>query len=108
MDEIEVEAVLNCKAGECGLLWGADDEEDDSPSRAKSTLKLESLDSGGKGEELLRIRVWVFTANGSWGERLSVGEVECFSKILRLMMGLCRPCADVILLPGNVGTGADA
>jgi hypothetical protein len=42
--------------GVVGLRRGAEDEEEDKPSLAKSTLKLESRDSGGKGEELFRLR----------------------------------------------------
>jgi hypothetical protein len=40
-----------------GLRRGADDEDDDNPRRAKSILKLDSLERGGSGEEVFRARV---------------------------------------------------
>lgn len=51
-DEKEVAAVLVNRTGE----RGADDEEEDRPSRARSILKLDSLEIGGKGDEQLRLR----------------------------------------------------
>ena len=55
-DDKAVDVVLVCSTGEQGLLPGADDDDEDNPSRARSTLKLESRDNGGRGEELFRFR----------------------------------------------------
>ncbi len=63
--------------GEVGLRPGADDDDEDKPSRARSTLKLDSLDNGGNGEELLRLRDLKLVENGSLGDESSVGESCC-------------------------------
>ena len=43
--------------GDIGLRRGALDDDDDKPRRVKSMLKLERRESGGNGDELLRVRV---------------------------------------------------
>lgn len=43
--------------GDIGLRRGALDDDEDKPRRVKSILKLERRESGGNGEELLRVRV---------------------------------------------------
>jgi hypothetical protein len=57
VDETEVDVVWVVMTGVDGLRRGADDEDDDNPRRAKSILKLDSLERGGSGEEVFRARV---------------------------------------------------
>lgn len=61
-DTAEVDVVWLCTTGEFGLRRGAEEDEDDRPSRAKSRLKLLSRERGGRGEELFRLRAWKLDA----------------------------------------------
>ena len=56
VDDRDGDVVCACKTGVVGLRRGAEDEDEDRPSLAKSILKLDSRDSGGSGEELFRLR----------------------------------------------------
>lgn len=107
----DVNVVLVCTTGELGLRRGADEEDEDSPSRARSTLKLDRRVSGGNGEELLRLRRAKLIANGSLGEASSVGDTVDLWKTLGSMIGRCllvvEPCAVEMLRPGIADTGAD-
>ena len=56
VEDSDVDVVCVCRTGVVGLRRGAEEEEEDKPSLAKSMLKLDSRDSGGNGEELFRLR----------------------------------------------------
>ena len=43
------------RPGDVGLRARADDEDEERQRRARSTLKLDSLDKGGNGDELFRL-----------------------------------------------------
>lgn len=111
VDATDVDVVLVCTAGEFGLRRGPDEEDEDNPSRARSTLKLDRRVSGGNGDELLRLRLAKLIAKGSLGEASSVGDTGDLWKTLGSMIGRClllvEPCAVEMLRPGIVDTGAD-
>lgn len=111
VDDTEVDVVSACMTGEFGLRRGADEEDEDNPSRAKSTLKLDRRESGGKGDELLRLLRGKLLANGSLGDDSSVGDMGCLWKTLGSIIGRCLlvvvPCAVEMFRPGIVDTGAE-
>ena len=109
-EEKDVVAVLICMFGEVGLLRGADEEEEDNPRRARSTLKLDNRESGGMGDELFRFRDRKLVAKGS-PARSSAGVRGCLWKTLGSMIArrpsFTVPCDDTMLRPGIVDPGAD-
>jgi len=112
VDDTDGDVVDVCTTGELGLRRGADEDDEDNPSRARSTLKLDSRVSGGNGEELLRLRLAKLVAKGSLGEASSVGDTGDLWKTFGSMIGRCllvvEPCAVEMLRPGIVDTtGAD-
>lgn len=109
VDVREVEVVFVCGTEEEGLCRGAEEEDDASPGRARSMLKLDNRDSGGSGEEVFLVRELMLPAKGSPpGELCSADVCVCLWYTVGSMIARDRePCADVVLLVGRVELGAD-
>jgi hypothetical protein len=108
--DTEVEVVCVCRAGEFGLRRGAEDDEEDNPRRAKSTLKLDRRESGGKGEELLRLLCWKLITAFAKGSALSFVGAGCLWKTVGSVIARCpldEVCEDVMRLLGIDAPGAD-
>jgi hypothetical protein len=107
---IEVAVVLVWGKEEVGLCRGAEEEEDANPKRAKSRLKLDNRERGGRGEEEFLVRAWKLSAKGS-EEGSSSATTLCVllsSDVVVSIIAWDRPpWADVVLLAPVVGTGAE-